>query len=629
MSTDDGTPAKPNGLAGQQGAEDSQDDAIIGVAVRRSLVVILIIAVLAALAWWFAQRSEAPAIVEDRELEVPVVAIPVAAEALPHIPFRDVTRDAGLDFRHENGATGERLLPETMGGGVAFFDFDNDGDVDIFLVNSAHWPWSGEQPDTAVSALYRNKGNGTFDNVTDGSGLDAPVYGMGVAAADYDGDGQTDLFVTAVGRNRLFRNVGNGQFSDETDRAGVAGDADRWRSSAALFDYDRDGDLDLYVANYVDWSRQLDFEVDYRLAGVGRAYGPPTNFPGTDGYLYRNDGDGRFSDVSQEAGIRVANPATGLPAGKGLAVLVADPDDDGWPDLLVANDTVRNFFFRNSEGRFEEAGAESGLAFDNSGNATGAMGIDGARYANGPEYAVAIGNFANEMTSFYVAPNKSLIFTDEANIAGIGSGSRGVLSFGLFFFDADLDGRQDLFQANGHVEDDINVVQPSQQHAQSAQLFWNCGDRCRRPFMLLSTDAVGDLATPMVGRGAAFADIDGDGDLDVLVTQAGGPARLFANEQATGNHWLRVGLSDNAPNRGAIGARLRLFANDAVQERYVTPTRSYLSQVELIQTFGLAAASDTIRLEVTWPNGSVESFVDLPVDQLVVLKRGSGTPVPE
>ncbi|MGI9265196.1 MAG: CRTAC1 family protein, partial [Gammaproteobacteria bacterium] len=335
----------------------------------------------------------------------------------------------------------------------------------------------------------------------------------------------------------------------------------------------------------------------------------------------------RFTDVSVEAGIRVENPATGLPAGKGLAVLVADPNDDGWPDLMVANDTVRNFFFRNSGGHFEEAGAESGLAFDNSGNATGAMGIDGARFTNGSEFAVAIGNFANEMTSFYVAPNRSLLFTDEANIAGIGSGSRGVLSFGLFFFDADLDGRQDLFQANGHVEDDINVVQPSQQHAQSAQLFWNCGDDCRRPFILMPAEEVGDLATPLVGRGAAFADIDGDGDLDVLVTQAGGPARLFENQQATGHHWIRIGLSDESPNSHAIGARLRLHANDMVQERYVTPARSYLSQTELVQTFGLGAGAGEPGLEVTWPNGTVEFFSNLPIDQLVVIKRGSGAPV--
>jgi hypothetical protein len=627
MNTDKRNPAEPQGFAGSEDHEVPEDDAVIGVAVRRSLGIILVLGLVAITVWWLSGRSPPTAAVEDRELVAPVSGSAVSVDALPSIPFRDATRTAGLTFNHENGATGDRLLPETMGGGVAFLDFDNDGYVDLFFVNSNRWPWSDEKQETGMSALYRNKGDGTFEDITGGSGLDVPLYGMGVATADYDGDGNVDLFVTAVGENRLYRNIGGGRFVDETVTAGVAGDANRWSSSAAFFDFDRDGDLDLFVANYVDWSRELDFEVDYRLAGVGRAYGPPTNFPGTDGYLYRNDGNGRFTDVSEEAGIRVANPDTGLPAGKGLAILVADLDEDGWPDLVVANDTVRNFLFRNIGGRFEEAGAESGLAFDNSGSATGAMGIDGARYANGEEFAVAIGNFANEMTSFYVAPDASLIFTDEANIAGIGPSSRGVLSFGVFFFDADLDGRQDLFQANGHVENDINIVQPSQHHAQSAQLFWNCGDGCRRPFAHLPPDLVGELAMPMVGRGAAYADVDNDGDLDVVVTQAGGRARLFLNEQTTGNHWLRFRLSAPAPNRDAIGARLRLHANGVIQERYVMPARSYLSQVELTQTFGLGAGAEKPWLEVAWPDGTVEMFSGFSPDQLVVLTKDSGAPV--
>jgi len=620
---------EPKGLAEGEEHEVPEDDAVIGVAARRSFRVVLALGLVAATIWWLSGRSPPAVTIEDRDLVAPVSRSTVPEDALPRIPFRDVTQLAGLAFIHENGADGERLLPETMGGGVAFLDFDNDGHVDLFFVNSTSWPWSDGKKKPGLAALYRNKGNGTFEDITEGSGIDVPLYGMGVATADYDGDGQVDLFVTAVGENHLYRNIGGGRFVDETVQAGVAGDANRWSSSAAFFDFDRDGDLDLFVANYVEWSRELDFEVDYRLTGVGRAYGPPTNFPATDGYLYRNDGDGRFTDVSDDAGIRVANPNTGLPAGKGLAVFVADLDEDGWSDLVVANDTVRNFLFRNIGGRFEEAGAESGLAFDNSGKSTGAMGIDGARYENGQEFAVAIGNFANEMTSFYVAPDASMIFTDEANIAGIGPGSRAVLSFGIFFFDADLDGRQDLFQANGHVENDINVVQPSQRHAQSAQLFWNCGDNCQRPFALLPPESVGELATPMVGRGAAYADVDNDGDLDVVVTQVGGPARLFLNEQSTGNHWLRVRLRSAAPNHDAIGARLRLHANGEIQERHVMPARSYLSQMEITQTFGLGAGAEEPRLEVGWPDGTVELFTGLSPDQLVVLSQGSGTPIPQ
>ncbi len=629
MSADNRPPGEPKGLPGGEQNEVPEDDAVIGVAVHRSLRIVLALGLVAAAIWWFGGRSPPAVTIEERDLVAPVSRSTVPPDVLPRIPFRDVTQQAGLAFNHENGADGERLLPETMGGGVAFLDFDNDGYADLFFVNSTTWPWSDRQEKPGRAALYRNKGDGTFENVTRGSGIEAPLYGMGVATADYDGDGQVDLFVTAVGENRLYRNIGGGRFVDVTVRAGVAGAANRWSSSAAFFDFDRDGDLDLFVVNYVDWSRELDFEVDYRLAGVGRAYGPPTNFPGTDGYLYRNDGDGCFTDVSEDAGIRVANPDTGLPAGKGLAVLVADLDEDGWPDLVVANDTVRNFLFMNIGGRFEEAGSESGLAFDNSGKATGAMGIDGARYANGQEFAVAIGNFANEMTSFYVAPDASMLFTDEANIAGIGPGSRAVLSFGIFFFDADLDGRQDLFQANGHVEDDINIVQPSQHHAQSAQLFWNCGDQCQRPFVLLPPASVGELATPMVGRGAAYADVDNDGDLDVVVTQVGGPARLFLNEQSTGNHWLRVRLRSAAPNHDAIGARMRLHANGEIQERHVMPARSYLSQMEITQTFGLGAGAEKPWLDVTWPDGTVEMFSVVSTDQLVVLTKGSGAPIPQ
>ncbi len=620
------TPPEPEGTAGRDDHLVPEDDAVIGVALRRSFIVLLVIAVLAVVGWWLAGRSPEPVVIESADPRAPVSEGSIAPGQVADIPYRDGTEAAGLFFEHQNGAEGERLLPETMGGGVAFLDFDGDGHQDLFLVNSMRWPWSESEGPQPVSALYRNDGVGGFSDVTRGSGLDEPIYGMGVATGDYDGDGRVDLFVTAVGANRLYRNEGEGRFRDVTASAGVAGDDDRWSTSAAFLDYDRDGDIDLFVANYVVWSRELDIEVDYRLAGIGRAYGPPTNFPGTDGYLYRNEGDGRFTDVSAESGIQVANPATGLPAGKGLAVLVDDLDADGWPDLVVANDTVRNFFFRNSGGRFEEIGTDSGLAFDNSGSATGAMGIDGGRYTNADEYAIAIGNFANEMTSFYVAPDQALLFTDEANIAGIGAASRSVLSFGLFFFDADLDGRQDLFQANGHVEDDINLVQPSQKHAQSAQLFWNCGSGCRRPFVLLAPDSVGDLAQPMVGRGAAYADIEGDGDLDIVVTQAGGPVRLFVNEQAADHHWLRVRLVGDGPNTGALGARMILHAGGQVHERQVFPARSYLSQMELTQTFGLGPEEGIERLEVHWPDGSVDLFSHLPADRLVVITRGDPEP---
>ncbi|UCC13799.1 MAG: CRTAC1 family protein [Gammaproteobacteria bacterium] len=605
----------------QAGPRDGDDDAVIGIALRWSVIVVIFVCLLAVAGWWLLRDGADPVTVEETVLRSPESLPEERPMALPSLPFSDVTVAAGIDFVHENGAEGERLLPETMGGGVAFTDLDGDGLADLLFVNSRPWEWSGRAATGAVSRLYLNRGDGTFRDATAGSGLETPIYGMGVAVGDVDGDGRPELFLTGVGRNRLLRNLGGGRFEDITASAGVAGDADSWSTSAVFLDYDRDGDLDLFVANYVAWSRSLDFEVDYQLTGIGRAYGPPTNFPGSQPYLYRNLGDGRFEDVSVDSGVRVSHPDTGEPMGKALAVAVEDLDRDGWPDLLVANDTVRNFYYRNDGGTFVEQGVGGGLAYDNSGHATGAMGIDIVRHAEAGETAVAIGNFANEMTSYYVDPDGRGLFTDEAIIAGIGPPSRSALSFGLFFFDADLDGRQDLLQANGHVEDEINRVQASQRHAQPAQLFWNCGLDCPRRFVALPVERLGDLPVPMVGRGAAYADMDLDGDLDVVLTQAGGGPRLLRNDQATGHHWLRVRTVGVKPNAAAIGARVRLVGSAGVQERMVGSSRSYLSQTELTLTFGLGGSADVDRLEVIWADGAIQTMTVTGVDREIVLRQ--------
>ncbi len=572
-----------------------QDDAIIGRALRGSLLAFGAIAVIVLAAWVVLTREPPAEVVEDADIGGPQQS--VSAAAPPPVQFVDITESAGIDFVHTNGAYGERLLPETMGSGAAFFDFDNDEDPDLLLVNSSDWPWQGSPSTTA--ALYRNRGDGTFENITAGSGLDVPLYGMGVAVGDYDGDGWRDVYLTAVGGNRLFRNEDGKGFRDVTVETSTAGGESDWGTSAAFVDYDRDGDLDLFVTNYVQWSREIDFEVDYRLTGLGRAYGPPTNYAGSDSMLLRNDG-GVFADVSADTGIRVRNPATGLPMGKGLALCLLDADEDGWLDVMVANDTVQNFLFRNNgDGTFVETGAEAGVAYDNSGSATGAMGADGAWFLNDDDFAVAVGNFANEMTSFYVAQGASGLFTDEAIVSGIGPDSRRALSFGVFFFDYDLDGRPDMLQANGHVENEINTVQPSQQYEQPTQLFWNCGPDCPRIFSLV--ESAGDLHRPLVGRGAAYADIDADGDLDVLLTQAGRAPLLLRNDQATGHRWVRFRLEDHKGQADAIGAVVEVDAGGITQRQRVAPSRSYLSQVELPLTFGLGPhAIDAIR--VTWPD---------------------------
>ena len=518
------------------------------------------------------------------------------------------------------GHTVSGFCPRPWAAGVAFFDYDNDGDPDLLFVNSATWPWRPQPAAPPTAKLYRNRGDGTFEDVSAATGMDIVLYGMGVATGDYDGDGFVDVFVTAVGENRLFRNVGGERFADVTAVAGVAGSPDAWSTSAAFADIDNDGDLDLFVCNYVAWSPEIDREVDYRLTGIGRAYGPPTDFPGTHSYLYRNDG-GTFTDVSAQAGVVVSNPSTGQPVGKALAILPADVDGDGRVDFVVANDTVRNFLFLNlGDGRFREAGVEMGLAFDAGGAATGAMGVDAARYDNDAKLAVVIGNFANEMSSFYVARPGEGLFSDDAIVSGVGAPSRRALTFGLFFFDADLDGRLDMLAANGHVEPEIQRVQASQSYAQPTQLFWNCGTDCPRRYVLL--DRVGDLATPVVGRGAAYADIDNDGDLDVAITQVGERAVLLRNNQALGHNWVRVELASQTANRYALGAVVTANVAGHRQVRVVNPARSYLSQVELPVTIGLGDAPRLEELIVDWPGGARETWTDLPSGRAYVLQEG-------
>jgi hypothetical protein len=614
---------KPNETPPSEAAEPEQDDAVIGKALILSLVVFVALGVTVAGSiglYFMTQTPPLPAppreIAEAGKRQADVAAV-------PDVKLTDITAESGIAFTHANGAYGDKLLPETMGGGVALLDYDNDGDNDILFANSTHWPWkrdaAGVEP---TIALYQNDGQGKFTDTTEAAGLNISLYGMGAAVGDYDGDGWSDLFLTAVGPNKLLRNE-QGKFVDVTAAAGVAGTEDTWSTASTWFDYNRDGRLDLFVCNYVKWSREIDVAQGFTLTGNQRAYGPPLYFEGTLCYLYRNDGEGKFTDVSESAGIHVFNPQQPekkIPAGKSLGVVPFDLDGDGWQDLVVANDTVQNFVFHNRrDGTFEEIGSQAGIAFGSDGSARGAMGIDIARPRNSPAVAVVIGNFANEPTSFFVSQGnpEQLQFLDESISNGLGPQTRLELKFGVFFFDYDLDGRLDVLAANGHLEEEINKVVPSQHYKQPPQLFWNAGADQPTEFVRVPKEKVGEsFSQPIVGRGAAYGDLDGDGDLDIVLTQVGGTPRILRNDQALGHHWLRVKLKGRAPNPEAQGAIVRLHASGLVQERVVSPTHGYLSQSELTATFGLGLSAETEKLEIVWPDGARQEVPAPEADKL-------------
>ena len=602
-------------------SREGRNDAIIGKAFRSSLVVFLV-AALVVFAALYLLRQPQPELPAATTTGVVTLKVPGPAPVdPPPVTFTDITEAAGIDFVHVNGAYGEKLLPETMGGGVAFLDYDNDRDEDLLFVNSGVWQAAPSERTPAIAALYRNDSRGHFENVTKHAGLAASGYGMGIAVGDYDNDGWKDVLITALGANHLFHNL-RGTFAEVTKQAGVAGGADVWSTGSAFFDYDNDGDLDLFVANYVRWSRDLDLELGFQLTGIGRAYGPPTTFPGSHCYLYRNDGDGSFTDVSRRSGIQITNAATGDPVAKALAVIPIDFDQDGRLDLFVANDTVQNFLFHNQgNGRFEEIGAMLGIAFDRDGNATGAMGVDAAHFRNDRDIGFAVGNFANEMTSLYVSQGADTQFADEAITEGLGAATRRVLTFGLFFFDYDLDGWLDLFQANGHLEEAINAVQPSQHYAQAPQLFWNCATQCETTFLEVAAAKAGALAHPLVARGASYADIDNDGDLDIVITQVGARAVLLRNDQQLGHHWLQVRLVGDRVNRDGIGAWVEAVTATHRQRRLLMPTRSYLSQVEMAVTFGLGESATVHTLRVQWPDGSIQELPDVVADRSLVIEQ--------
>lgn len=540
------------------------------------------------------------------------VAFTVLAQIKAHsasgIQFRDITKSAGIQFVHNRGAFGKKYLPETLGPGCAFIDYDNDGWPDILLVNGMDWP--GHHQQTSTLKLYHNNHDGTFTDVTHTAGLDIEFYGLGAAVGDYDNDGFDDLFITALGQSHLFHNNGNGTFTDVTKKAGMWGASD-FSTSAAWIDYDRDGRLDLVIANYVQWSPETDLYCT--LDGKTKSYCTPESYKGTSARVWRNRGDGTFEDTTKKAGLWD-------PTSKSLGIAILDYDQDGWPDVLLANDTQPNKLYRNNgNGTFTERGVLAGIAFSEDGIARAGMGVDAADYDRSGYPSVIISNFSNQMLSLYHNEGKGL-FVDEAPSSEVGRATLLSLGFACFFFDYDLDGWPDIFIADGHLDEQIERVQPRVRYSEPPHMFRNLG---HGKFLEVTESLGRAFSAPRVARSAAYADIDNDGDLDLLLTTNGGSAVLFRNDGATNNS-LRIRLLGTRSNRDGIGAVARLTSGGESQSQMVRSGSGYLSSNELVLTFGLGRAARADKVEIRWPSGQVDQVTNLSAGSTVTVKEGAG-----
>jgi len=527
----------------------------------------------------------------------------LGAAAGPGFQLVDVTSAAGINFRHNSGAFGAKNLPETMGPGCAFLDYDGDGWLDILLINGMDWPEHKRQHTTP--RLYRNNRNGTFTDVTRQAGLAVEMYGMGVAIGDYNNDGFPDILITAVGQNRLFQNTGKGHFIDVTDKAGLGG-RHAFSTSALWFDYDRDGLLDLFVCNYVQWAPEHD--VFCSVDGKHKSYCTPEAYHGSTCWLFRNRGNGTFEDVTAKSGIFDTTSKS-----LGVAML----DHDGWPDLLVANDTQPNKLYRNQRnGTFEDIAVHTGVAFSEDGKARAGMGIDAGDFDNSGRQGLAITNFDNEMIALY-KPNAAGIYSDVALQSGVGQASRNSLGFGCLFLDINLDGNLDLLAVNGHIDETVRNISQNHGYAQAPQLFLNDG---KGRFHDVAGQVGAGFASAKVARGVADGDFDRDGDLDLLITTNQGPALLYRNDVTNGNRSLRLRLVGTKSNRDAVGAVVRVTTREATQSRMVKTGSSYLSQSEMTLTFGLGQRDAADRVVIQWPSGAMQEFKNVKAGSYELLE---------
>jgi enediyne biosynthesis protein E4 len=536
-------------------------------------------------------------------------AAPAQRSADPGFRLADVAARAGIHFRHNNGAYGDKFLPETMGSGCAFLDYDADGWQDILLINGMDWP--GHKRTRTTLQLYRNNRDGSFTDVTRAAGLDVELYGMGVAVGDYNNDGFPDVYITCVGQNRLFRNTGKGHFIDVTESSGL-GHKHSFSTSALWFDFDRDGLLDLFVCNYVKWSAESD--VFCSLDGKHKSYCTPEAYRGETCWLFRNRGNGIFEDVTAGSGVFDSSS-------KSLGVAMLDYDSDGWPDLLVANDTQPNKLYRNQhDGTFKDVAVEAGVAFSGEGKARAGMGVDVADFDNSGTPGFAITNFDNEMIGLYQALGGGA-YQDVATQAGIGLPTVNTLGFGCVFLDANLDGLPDLAVANGHIDETVRNIRGNVGYAQPPLLFLNRGHGI---FHDVAAQLGPDFDKPRVGRGLCCGDFDRDGDLDLLMTTNNGPACLFRNDQTSGNQSIRFRLLGTKSNRDAIGATVRIFRNGMTQSEMVKSGSSYLSQSELPVTFGLGKDDLVERAVILWPSGRTEEYNQLHAGRMYECVEAKG-----
>lgn len=536
-------------------------------------------------------------------------AVPRPDAAAGGIHFDDVTRAAGIHFVHNNGAFGKKWLPETLGPGVAFIDVKGDGWQDILFVNGEDWPGHLRHGAT-IPALYRNNHNGTFTDVTRESGLAVPMFGMGVAAGDYDNDGHDDIFITAYGQSHLFHNNGNGTFTDVTKKAGLWG-PNEFSTGAAWVDYDRDGRLDLLVANYVQWSPEKDLYCT--LDGKTKSYCTPESYPGTSVRLWHNNGDGTFTDATKQAGLYDTTS-------KSLGIAVLDVNQDGLPDIVISDDTQPNkLYINNGNGTFTEKGIPAGIGFSEAGVARAGMGVASADYDRSGYPSLIITNFSNQMMALY-HNEKNGLFVDEAPQSSVGHDTLLTLGFGCFFFDYDLDGWPDMYVADGHLDESIERVQQNVRFAEPPHLFHNLS---HGKFEDVASKMGKEFDAPRVARGAAYGDVYNNGALDVVITTNGGSAALFRNTGAT-NHSLRIKLEGTKSNRDGIGAVVTVAAGGDTTTKMLTSGSSYLSSSELVLTFGLGSHTQADSVEIHWPSGQAEHLSSVAADRIIRVKESQG-----